>query len=87
MKPYLIALAMGLAAGLLYGAFQVRSPAPPVIALVGLFGMLVGEQVPARIRQLVARPAGLAETRTDADRDIRRVPLSPRPPPQPGADG
>ena len=31
--------------GVLYGLLQVRSPAPPAIALVGLLGMLVGEQV------------------------------------------
>jgi XapX domain-containing protein len=35
---------MGLAVGVAYGFVQVRSPAPPLIALVGLFGMVVGEQ-------------------------------------------
>ena len=47
MKPYLIALAAGLLVGLIYGLLNVRSPAPPVIALVGLFGILVGEQIVA----------------------------------------
>jgi XapX domain-containing protein len=27
-----------------YGLVQVRSPAPPMIALVGLFGMVLGQQ-------------------------------------------
>ena len=45
MKTYLISLAAGLLAGLIYGLIDVRSPAPPVIALVGLLGMLLGEQV------------------------------------------
>lgn len=45
MKSYMIALGIGLLVGLLYGVFQVRSPAPPVIALVGLLGMLIGEQI------------------------------------------
>jgi XapX domain-containing protein len=40
---YLISLAIGLGVGLLYGALDFRSPAPPAIALVGLLGMLAGE--------------------------------------------
>ena len=35
---------MGLAVGSAYGLVQVRSPAPPMIALVGLLGMLLGQQ-------------------------------------------
>lgn len=52
MKAYVIALAVGLVAGLLYGGLGVKSPAPPVIALVGLLGMLGGEQAVgwARVR-------------------------------------
>ena len=42
---YLIALAAGLLVGLIYGMLNVRSPAPPVVALVGLLGILLGEQV------------------------------------------
>ncbi|QQZ44126.1 DUF1427 family protein [Pseudomonas sp. SK3(2021)] len=42
---YLISLAIGLGVGLLYGALNFRSPAPPAIALVGLLGMLAGEQL------------------------------------------
>ena len=45
MKPYLISLAVGLLVGLIYSLLGVRSPAPPAIALVGLLGILVGEQV------------------------------------------
>lgn len=42
---YLISLGAGILAGVLYGLINVRSPAPPAIALVGLLGMLVGEQI------------------------------------------
>ena len=42
---YLISLAIGLGVGLLYGALNFRSPAPPAIALVGLLGMLAGEKL------------------------------------------
>ncbi len=52
MKPYLVSLAVGLLVGIIYSLFQVRSPAPPVIALVGLLGILVGEQVPPLVKQL-----------------------------------
>jgi XapX domain-containing protein len=44
MIGYLVSLLMGLAVGVAYGLVQVRSPAPPIIALVGLFGMVLGEQ-------------------------------------------
>lgn len=45
MKAYLIALGAGVFVGIVYGFINVRSPAPPVIALIGLLGMLVGEQI------------------------------------------
>ena len=45
MKPYLLSLGAGLVVGIVYSLLNVRSPAPPVVALVGLFGILVGEQI------------------------------------------
>ncbi|MFL9923102.1 DUF1427 family protein [Herbaspirillum lusitanum] len=57
MKPYLISLLMGVLAGLVYHLLQIQSPAPPVIALLGLLGMLIGEQiVPAIRRKLSGQP-------------------------------
>jgi XapX domain-containing protein len=44
MNGYLVSLLMGLAVGVAYGVLQIRSPAPPLIALVGLLGMVLGEQ-------------------------------------------
>ena len=44
MNGYLVSLLMGLAVGVAYGLLQVRSPAPPLIALVGLLGMVLGQQ-------------------------------------------
>jgi XapX domain-containing protein len=52
MKLYIVSLAVGLLVGLIYGFLDVRSPAPPVIALVGLLGILLGEQLPPLLRQL-----------------------------------
>jgi len=54
MKAYLLSLAVGLLVGAIYGFLNVRSPAPPVIALVGLFGILLGEQLAPLARHVVA---------------------------------
>lgn len=61
MKIYLLSLGAGLLVGVLYGLINVRSPAPPVVALVGLLGILAGEQIPAYVKQWLGREeAGLA---------------------------
>lgn len=52
MKIYIVSIATGLLVGIIYGFLNVRSPAPPVIALVGLLGILLGEQVPPLLRQM-----------------------------------
>jgi XapX domain-containing protein len=44
MIGYFVSLVMGLAVGVAYGLVHVRSPAPPLIALIGLLGMVLGEQ-------------------------------------------
>ncbi|MFO1150385.1 MAG: XapX domain-containing protein [Alsobacter sp.] len=55
MRLYLVSLAAGLLVGMVYALLQVRSPAPPVVALVGLLGILVGEQVPPFVKALWTR--------------------------------
>ncbi|QNK71216.1 DUF1427 family protein [Variovorax sp. PAMC26660] len=57
MKSYVVSLALGLLVGVIYALFQVRSPAPPVIALVGLLGILLGEQIPPLVKSLVGPQA------------------------------
>ncbi|MCK9687146.1 DUF1427 family protein [Scleromatobacter humisilvae] len=54
MKPYIVSLAVGLLVGVIYALFNVRSPAPPVIALVGLLGILLGEQIPPLVKQALS---------------------------------
>ena len=44
MNAFVVSLAMGGVVGIVYGLSGVRSPAPPIIALVGLLGMVLGEQ-------------------------------------------
>lgn len=61
MKIYAISLAVGLLVGLIYGVLEVRSPAPPMVALVGLIGILAGEQaVPIVKRTLQGHPVTAA---------------------------
>ena len=61
MKIYLLSLGAGLLVGIIYSLLNVRSPAPPVIALVGLLGILVGEQVIPLAKSLWNKdPAGIS---------------------------
>lgn len=54
MKMYLVSLAAGLLVGAIYGVLGVRSPAPPIIALTGLLGILMGEQIVPLGKRLMA---------------------------------
>lgn len=54
MKMYLVAFAVGLLVGIIYGILNVRSPAPPIVALVGLFGILLGEQLVPLGKRLIS---------------------------------
>ncbi|KAA1011324.1 DUF1427 family protein [Paraburkholderia panacisoli] len=54
MKPYILSLLGGILAGAIYSLIRVRSPAPPMVALVGLLGMVLGAQIIPTGRQLLA---------------------------------
>jgi len=45
MKVLVLSFVVGLGVGVLYGLIRVKSPAPPIVALLGLLGMVLGEQV------------------------------------------
>ena len=53
MKVYLVSFGAGLLVGVVYSLLSVRSPAPPVVALVGLLGILVGEQIIPLVKHVV----------------------------------
>ena len=65
MKPYVLSLGAGLLVGVLYALMGVRSPAPPAIALLGLLGMLLGEQAVPIVKRLVAGAPVIAFIKTD----------------------
>ena len=57
MAGYLLSLFMGLVVGAAYGLVHVRSPAPPMIALVGLVGMVIGQQAVDMAKRRFVPPA------------------------------
>ncbi len=52
MKTYLLSFSAGLAVGILYYIVRVKSPAPPLVALVGLLGMVIGELLVPWLKRL-----------------------------------
>lgn len=85
MKMYVLSLGVGLLVGVIYGVLNVRSPAPPVIALVGLLGILVGEQlVPLAKRFVSSEPVSAAWAREQCVPHIfGQLPGKSAAPPQP----
>ncbi|THD50377.1 MAG: DUF1427 family protein [Bradyrhizobium sp.] len=69
MNAFVVSLAMGGIVGIVYGLTGVRSPAPPIIALVGLLGMVLGEQAvtfaKAHFSQHAPDQSGCPEDRHD----------------------
>lgn len=70
MKPYLLSLAAGLLVGGIYALIGVKSPAPPAIALIGLLGILLGEQAVPVARKMQAGEPVLAFIKTDCARHV-----------------
>jgi len=60
MRVYLLSLGAGLLVGIVYSLLNVRSPAPPLVALIGLLGILAGEQIIPLAKQMLAG-SGLAQ--------------------------
>jgi XapX domain-containing protein len=67
MKLYILSIGAGLLVGVVYSLLGVRSPAPPLVALAGLLGILAGEQLlPAARRWMPVQEQGQAQTMTCA---------------------
>jgi XapX domain-containing protein len=78
VKPYLISVAVGLLVGLIYSLLGVRSPAPPAIALLGLLGMLLGEQVVPIAKRIFSGKEVVAFMRTDCAEHVLGMPIDKR---------
>lgn len=85
---YLISLGAGVLAGCVYGLLNVRSPAPPLIALCGLLGILLGEQAVPLVRHLMTGGAlNLTWLQSRAPHLLGTLPVcSPAALPKPEAD-
>jgi XapX domain-containing protein len=79
MKATLISFLAGLLVGAIYSLIKVKSPAPPLVALAGLLGMVWGEQFlgwllsqkSAQVSQVAA--AGLHSERRDQTGGVGQV--------------
>jgi XapX domain-containing protein len=80
MRLYVVSLAVGVLVGIIYALLDVRSPAPPVVALIGLLGMLIGEQVvPVAKRVLSGLPITAQWIRADCPPHVLgELPTRPR---------
>ncbi|WHU04636.1 MULTISPECIES: DUF1427 family protein [unclassified Sphingomonas] len=77
MKAYLLSLGAGLLVGVVYSLLGVRSPAPPVIALLGLAGILLGEQLVPIAKRILDRKEVVAFVTSDcADHVLGRLPAN-----------
>ena len=68
--PYILSMAVGVLIGLIYAVVGVRSPAPPIIALLGLLGILLGENGYGYIRSRLGHtsPTTKTQDQTHVDR-------------------
>ncbi|CAB3805601.1 hypothetical protein LMG28614_06236 [Paraburkholderia ultramafica] len=76
---YIISLGVGFGVGLLYGLLKVQSPAPPLIALAGLLGMVLGEHaIPVVKAQFFAQaPAQTVQVAKQMNDGVAQKPLTP----------
>jgi XapX domain-containing protein len=63
---YLISLGAGLVVGLLYYLVRVQSPAPPLIALAGLLGIVIGEHAIPFVQAQIRTPPEQTQTAVPA---------------------
>jgi XapX domain-containing protein len=84
MLTYVISLAAGILVGAIYGLLGVRSPAPPVVALIGLLGILIGEQmVPAAKRLASGHSISISWVKTQCGEHVLgQLPTAPKPIPK-----
>lgn len=77
---YIISLGVGFGVGLLYWLLKVQSPAPPLIALAGLLGMVLGEHaIPVVKAQFFAQGAEAQVTAQAANAAAPKATLSANP--------
>jgi XapX domain-containing protein len=74
MKAPLISFIVGLLVGVVYGVIRVKSPAPPIVALLGLLGMVLGEQAGGRLHTKKVQSGNASSAHIVAERKVRQGP-------------
>jgi XapX domain-containing protein len=72
MKGLLISFVVGLLVGVAYGLIRVKSPAPPIVALIGLLGMVLGEQAGVWLLTKKARDTNMSSVYILSERKDRQ---------------
>lgn len=49
-----VSLLVGICVGVVYALLGVKSPAPPIVALFGLLGIVIGEQGASSVKRCMA---------------------------------
>jgi len=80
MKVLFISFVVGLGVGILYGLIRVKSPAPPIVALLGLLGMVLGEQLGTWVHTRNVNVSQAASTCLVGQRYDRPLPIQARDP-------
>jgi XapX domain-containing protein len=73
MKALLMSFVAGLLIGVVYALIRVKSPAPPIVALLGLLGMVLGEQAGAWVLTKEIQPANPASAQIVGERKDRQL--------------
>lgn len=70
MKLYIFSIAAGVLVGVIYSLLSVRSPAPPLVALLGLLGILIGEQLIPVGKHVLSGTAFTSEAKTQTSEHV-----------------
>ncbi|MHC3469444.1 XapX domain-containing protein [Streptomyces sp. 7R007] len=74
LRPAALSFAAGLLMGAVYWALDIRSPAPPLLGLTGLLGIVLGERAASAVR---SRRVGRAKPSSPAPSAAAPRPVSP----------
>ena len=75
---YIISLSVGFGVGLLYWLLKVQSPAPPLIALAGLLGMVLGEHAIPVVKAQFFAQTTVAQVTQQTKNDLAQSPVRTR---------
>ena len=72
---YIISLGVGFGVGLLYWLLKVQSPAPPLIALAGLLGMVLGEHAIPVVKAQFFAQTTVEQVAQQTKNDLAQAPV------------